>query len=971
MELRILGPLEIVDGGRRIPVGAPKQRALLAALILRANQPVPAGELAERIWGATPPSSARLTLQGYVLRLRRALASADDVAIVTEPSAYRLSIDPCRVDVCRWAMLIDAADRAAAERDDAGEAARLREALALWRGEPLADVESDSLRRDEVGRLEEMRAGALERRIEADLRLGLHRELIGELTALTAAQPLRETFRAQLMLALHRADRRADALDVYRDARRALVHELGVEPCPRLRRLERAVLVADPSLDLDPEEDEEDEASPCALPPDVPHFVGREEETERILSRPPSESGPAVVAIGGMAGVGKTALVVHAAHRLAGRYPDGRLYADLGGTAECPMEPGTALDRFLRLLGVRPGRIPAGADERAALLRDRLAGRRVLLVLDNAADEAQVRPLIPGTAGCGVLVTSRAPLIGLEYAHVLELGVLDADAAVDLLAGVVGRDRTYAEADDARTLVAQCGGLPLAVRIAAARLAGRPDWTLRRLTGRLADEHRRLDRLSAGDLEVRSSIAISHDALAPEHRRPFRLIGLLGLPEVNSWMVAALLDGSADDAEDIIDALVDARLLEASRPDPLGGYRYRCHDLVRIFAREQALAVESPPDRRSVVARVLERLLAFALRADEALPSRRVRLPEARGSGAASGDAPPDPLAWFEAERPTLAAAVRRAVSLDLAETAWRLASASLNFLDLRGYSDDWREAHELALGAAREHHDALGEATMQYGLGVLTYEGDRYEDAAARLARALTTYRSLPDPAPIPEARMLSALGDVHHIQGRLDKAFTCFRAALRISERHDDTIGRANGLLNLGLVRRDYGRIREAMADLDQALTMFRAAGDEHGQANVLKFMAATDYYSGADLYAARRHAIEAMRLFRRVGDVLGEHRALRLLAMVLAAGGRFSPARTLLGRCLTVFRERGDRFGEAATLWSLAGAACQVGDVGRQIEHLQEALVLFRRLDVPTWEARTRRQLGAARWAGLPRP
>ncbi len=465
MDLRILGPLEISDGARRIPLGAPKQRALLATLILRANRPVPVKELAERIWG------------------------------------------------------------------DAAEAARLREALALWRGEPFEDVESDSLRRDEAGRLAEMRADALERRIEADLRLGRHRELIGELTALTAAQPLRETFRAQLMLALYRAGRRADALEVYQDVRHTLVNELGVEPGSRLRRLERGILVADASLGL---EGRDEEPSPCALPPDIPHFAGREKETEWVLTLPPSESVPAVIAVGGMAGIGKTAFVVHAAHLLADRYPDGRLYADLGGPSERPMTPGTTLDRFLRLLGVRPREIPADTSERAALMRDRLAGRRVLLVLDNAADEAQVRPLIPGTPGCGVLISSRTPLIGLEYAHTLELGVLGTGAAVDLLAGVIGRERTNAEPCDARTLVAQCGGLPLAVRIAAARLAGRPDWTLKRLTGRLADEHRRLDRLSAGDLEVRSSIAISHDALAPEHRRPFRLIGLLDLPEVNA-----------------------------------------------------------------------------------------------------------------------------------------------------------------------------------------------------------------------------------------------------------------------------------------------------------------------------------------------------------------------------------------------------------------------------------------------------
>ncbi|MDN3353765.1 BTAD domain-containing putative transcriptional regulator [Actinomadura sp. DC4] len=965
MKIRILGPLEIADGDRRVSIGAPKQRALLAALILRANRVVPTAELAGYVWDDAPPSSARLTLQGYVLRLRRALEPLDGVAIVTEPAGYLLRADPGEVDACRFESLLAEADRHARTGDAAAEATLLREALGLWRGEPLADVESESLRREEAGRLPELWARAVGRRVEADLRLGRHGELIGELRALAAAHPLREEFRAQLMTALYRSGRRADALRVYQETRRTLVAELGVEPGPRLRRLERAVLVADPALDLEPEEENSPLRSPAVLPPDVPHFVGRETEAALLLAGEETATGPLVCAVAGMAGVGKTALVLHAAHRLGERYPDGRLYVDLGGTGEHPMEPDVALDRFLRLLGVWNGRIPVGTDERAALLRDRLAGRRVLLVLDNAVDEAQVRPLIPGTPGCAVLITSRARLVGLEYARLVDLDVLAAEHAVDLLAGVIGPERTGAEADCARTLVAQCGCLPLAVRIVAARLAGHPEWRLDRLTGQLADEHRRLDRLAAGDLEVRSSIALSHDALAPEHRRPFRLIGLLDLPEVAPWMIAALLDRPAGETEDIVDALVDARLLEAGRADTDGGYRYRCHDLVRLFARERALATDPPEEREAAVKRVMESLLAFARGADDALPSRRLRLPEASTGHAA----PAAPLAWFEANRATLTVAVRQAAALGLAEPAWRLAATLVNFFDLRGYWDDWARTHRDALGAARACGDPRGETAMEYGLGILATVGDRYDDAAGHLSAALAGCRALE--APVAEARVLNALGDVHHICDRLDDAFACFQEALRLSTRHGDLTGAANSLLDLGLVHRDRNRPAESLDHLRRALATFRAAGDAYGEAYVLRFLAATHYHSRGDLVAARRHATHAIKLFRRLGDDLAEVRSLRLLAMVLAAQDHGKAAVRLLDRCLAVFRERGDRFGEASTLWSLGEAAQRSGDAGLAAEHLERALSLFGRLSVPRWEDRTRAELVAVRAGGAARP
>lgn len=938
MDIRILGPVEIVDGDRRLLVRASKQRALLAALILRAGQVVSTGELAERIWGDDPPSSARLTIQGYVLRLRRALDGFEGVSIVTEPPGYRLCADPETIDLCRFERLL--AD------------GRPRDALALWRGEPLADVESESLRRDETPRLVELWELAVERRIDTDLAAGRHAELIGELTGLVAAHPLREKLRAQLMLALYRAGRQADALEAYRDARRTLVSELAVDPGPELRRLERAILVADPALDLAP--DLGTERRPRMLPPVVPRLVGRDAEVARLLT----PGSPPVFAVAGMAGVGKTALVVHAAHLLRDRHPDGQLYIDLGGAGDHPIEATAALDRFLRLLGQWAGRIPASLDERSALLRDRLANRRTLLVLDNAVDEAQVRPLLPGEPGCTVLITSRARLSGLDCACLIDLDVLAAEHAVDLLTGVIGEDRTRTEPDAARTLVGQCGFLPLAVRIAAARLASRPAWTLGSLAGQLADEHHRLDRLTAGDLEVRSSIALSHQALPDRHQRPFRLLGLLDLPDLTTWMVEALL-ADPSDAIGVVDALTDARLLEAYPPDATGEYRYRLHDLVRLFARERAYEAETAADRRAAVERVLRALLERADRADDSLPSRRLRLPEQRPAATGADLAP---LEWFEANRHVLVAGVRQAGELGLAEPAWRLAAASLNFLDLRGHWDDWERTHQIALAACLTARDESGETAMRYGLGLLAAARDHYGEALDQLTACP------PPTTPGALARIRNAIGDVHHICGRHAEARAAFEEALRVSTVGHDLTGQANSLLNLGLVHRDTdgegagGRVLDhdgvpasarSLAYLDRALGAFRAAGDEYGEANVLRFLAATYYYAGTDLPVARRYAFRATRIFHRLRDELDETRSLRLFAMALAAQRRTAPAVRVLEHCLATFRDQGDLFGEATTLWSLGRATDEA-------PYYERALIIFRRLNVPLWESRTLRRL-----------
>ncbi|MBB5888992.1 DNA-binding SARP family transcriptional activator [Kutzneria kofuensis] len=482
----VLGPLEVTIDTEPAALPAAKQRIVLAALLLSANRPVSVEELAERLWGEEPPASAKATLQGYVLRLRRTLTAAGVDPVRTRPPGYLIEVEPGQLDLDVFKALVAEAESAPASV----AAERLREALDLWRGPALSDVPSPSLHAVAGRWLAELRINALERRIDADLRLGRHADLLGELAGLVADSPLHEPFRAQLMLALHRSGRSADALETYRDGRAAIVAELGIEPGERLRELERGVLAGDPALDWRPEAPDTAEVPgstvlrPQALPPDV-QLVGRaslaDELTRRLASSSPHSGIPVVQVIAGMSGVGKSALAVHVGHQLRPHFPDGRLHATLSD-ATGPIHPAEVLGRLLRLLGVLGTHLPDSVEGRSTLLRDRLAGRRVLLVLDDAVDEAQVRPLIPGDECSAVLVTSRNRLTGLAGARTVDLTVLDASDSLRLLETVLGTARIAAEPDAAADLVRQCGGAAAGVA-RRRRAAGGADQSSAELAG--------------------------------------------------------------------------------------------------------------------------------------------------------------------------------------------------------------------------------------------------------------------------------------------------------------------------------------------------------------------------------------------------------------------------------------------------------------------------------------------------------
>ena len=708
-------------------------------------------------------------------------------------------------------------------------------------------------------------------------------------------------------------------------------------------------------------------ATPYQLPPDVADFVGRAEVVGRLRQllgpRPGAEGGGAaavtVAAVAGRAGVGKSALAVHVAHQLVAEFPDGQLYASLRGTHPHPLNSREVLAWLLRALGVDGSALPPGVDQRAALYRSRLAGRRILVVLDDAGSEEQVRSLLPGSPTCAVLVTSRARLAGLEGARLVDLELLESAQALDLLRRIVGAERLAAEPSAAAQLARMCGYLPLALRVAGARLAARPHWRLAQLVERLADERQRLDQLTYRDLAVRASLALSYQALEPTARTLFGRLGLLEAPDVATWVAAALLDRPAEQAEEMADRLVDARLLEAAGRDVSGQVRYRMHDLVRVYARECAQAADPPGEQRAALARALGGWLHLAERADARLGSpllEPVYGPAARWpvSPAAAEGLLANTLAWLEAERPALVAAVIQAASLGMASLAWELTSALTQFLAAHMHIDDWRRCTSEALAAARRAHDPRGEGAVLLSVGTLHAVCGRPGQAGGCWEAALAIFERLADDTSramclaglalcpsghvtfqrrrqqaqdalalldqgcgSPRARtcVLYCLGLLHHNHGRLDLARPCFEEALALHRRLGSRRGQARLLYQLGAVLIKQGRDDQAVGALRQALVIFRQLGDRVNGTPAELYLGTALVHLGR--YRQARPLLEP-HLHSSFPVVRGL--ALRGLGELDHAQGRHDHARQALCEALRLFRELGIPAEQKATLRAL---------------------------------------------------
>ncbi|GAA1026810.1 MULTISPECIES: AfsR/SARP family transcriptional regulator [Amycolatopsis] len=589
-KFRLLGPVEAHDERGPVALSATKLRTVLGALLLSRSRVVSDDRLTALLWGDRPPATAGSQIQTYMSRLRQRLGR--DVEVIRRNPGYLLQAAPDQIDLYVFERLT-ARGRQELASGRAAEAARLlREALTMWQGPALVGV-TEFLGDAERPRLEEARLAAIEDRITADLALGVPDDLVSELTRLVAEHPLRERLRARLMTALHLTGRRADALTAYAAYRGWLADELGIDPGADLQQLHASILA-------EPDVPAAQAALPARLPADVADFTGRQREIARVVDalRPERAAGrPAVCVVAGMAGVGKTALAVRAAHRSAADYPGGQVYVDLRAP--------DALATILETLGLPPENLPADIDERLRAYRDLLSGRRVLVLLDNAVDERQVRPLLPQQPGCAALVTARARLVALPGAELVDIGVLPPDDALALLSRIVGDARVAREPSAAQRIVRFCGCLPLGVRIAGARLAAKPHWKLSQLASRLADHYGRLDELQVADLEVRASVVVSYQGLDQPAQRAFRLLSLVAGRQFPAWTAAAVLDLPLARATELVESLVDVRLLEVVHVPGASQVRYRFHDLVRSLALERVAAEEPPEQRRTALRRAL------------------------------------------------------------------------------------------------------------------------------------------------------------------------------------------------------------------------------------------------------------------------------------------------------------------------------------------------------------------------------
>ncbi|WP_128379293.1 AfsR/SARP family transcriptional regulator [Streptomyces cavernae] len=721
---------------------------------------------------------------------------------------------------------------------------------------------------------------------------------------------------------------------------------------------------------------------PSQLPPDVADFVGREEQiawAAEVLGgiNDPTRTAPPIGVISGRSGTGKTSLAVHVGHRIADLFPDGRLFLDLRASDSTPLHTADALARLLRTLGVGADALPGDTEDLVALYRTHIAGRRVLLILDNAVGEAHLRPLLPPSPSSGVLITSRRRLVALEGAAHLDLPALAEEEALALFGRVAGPGRTGAEGDKVAEIVALCGRLPLAVRIAGARLAARPHWTPARLTARLRDGRRRLDELQVGDLELRTSLELGYADLGPQERRALRRLALMDLPDFPAWIAAPLLDVGLDEAEEAVERLVDCHLIELVGVDGVGQTRYRIHDLAREHARERCLSEEGPEEREAAVGRLVACWMSLARGAAARAPGGASRLlPEPHSELALDPAVAEELLArpadWFASEEGCLIAAVVHCSAHGQTRAARDLAGVLIaSSAALYNHFDAWSRSHTVALEAVRRGGDREGEAWLLSGLGQLRYEQDRFDESYAYFRDALRLFERLgrgegADATGAAaflrgQAVALTGMGSARREQARYGEALELLRPALDRYERLGTQVACAHVRYGIGYVHREQGRHDEAWGELTRALELYREAADRHGEALSLRSLGLCHRARGR-LAEAEELFRESLRLFEEDDDAFGAMYAGQSLAKAELRQGRLTQARERLEHCLEVTRERQDLFGEALVMRTLGECRLAGQDWDAAEESLRQALALWEKLELPLWRARTLRDLGA---------
>ncbi|HEX4225749.1 MAG TPA: BTAD domain-containing putative transcriptional regulator, partial [Pseudonocardiaceae bacterium] len=935
---------------------------LLAALLLSANQVVSVDRLVEVIWGASGSASSVPNLRTHVVALRRLLAEAGAGSdrVLTRSGGYLLVVEPGELDLAVFEELV-AQGRQARQQEDHALAARcFGQALELWSGLPLENVTLHGSAEPEVARLAEERLAVIQERFDARLACGEHAEVIGELRGFVVEQPLRESLWALLMLALWRAGRPADALVAYDEVRHRLADELGVDPGPELRRLNQRILSGEETAT--PEAPRPAAAVRCDLPGDIGDFTGRESELRQLIDSVPTDQARTVVvsAIDGMAGIGKTTLAVHCARRLAESYPDGQLFVDLWAhtSGHQPLTPSAALDRLLRAMDVPGGQVPEELAERAALWRSTLAGRRVLIVLDNAADSAQVRQLLPGAPGCLTLVTSRRRLTDLDSVHLLTLDVLPPADAMALFEQVVGDSRPAEEPEAAGEVLALCGYLPLAIRIAAARLRHRRVWDVAHLRDRLRDHQRRLAELRGDDRSVVAVFALSYQQLTVDQRRLFRLLGLHPGTDIDANAAAALAGEPVHRQEELLEDLFDAHLLQ----QPSAG-RYLLHDLLRAYAAQLAADEDTEADRHAALTRLFGHYAHTASRAmDLIAPAERHRRPvvEATGGpepGLADDDAA---RAWLETERVNLIAIAAYGAEHGWPAETTRLSGILGRYLETRAYHDDALALHTNALATARETGDENGAGDALAGIGRVHARWGNAEDALDRLGQALVLYRGTGNRPG--QCTALNNIGYMHWAAGRYAPALEYFQQSLAISDESGDTTSQSFALNNLGLVYRRLGRYDDAVAVYRQALVILRADRNRAAEGVVLDNLGYVLGRLGRHTEALE-HLREALAMARESGHRPGQSAALNGLGYVHRDAGQIDRAMASYLQALDIAREVGERFLEADALNGLGETSGSAGNPVRARDYHHDALAVAEEIGDRSEQARAHTGWGHA--------
>jgi DNA-binding SARP family transcriptional activator/tetratricopeptide (TPR) repeat protein len=949
VKYQVLGPLSVrSDDGVEVPLRSRLERTLLATLLVRAGQVVTVGQLVETLWGDHPPSSYASNLQTYISRLRDRLTRT---TIEHVNGGYRLLVPDEDLDLALFRREVAVAQQAAARSDDkAGAVDGFRTALGRWRGPMLAGMSIPLLASD-IAHCDLERLDAAEDCADAHLAAGLPvTNLLPELRQLIAEHPLRERLHGLLMRALCRAGRRADALLAYQHARDLLVTELGIEPGAALQRLHQAILKG-----------EDDEPAPtnafpvCQLPPAPAGFVGREEIVREIATmlRP----GPIVpvVTLSGQPGVGKSTAAVVAAHRIRDAFPDGQIFINLAGASAAPRDPTAALADILRSLGVPGPAIPEDPGALSAAYRAKLADRRVLVLLDDAADPAQIRPLIPGTGGSAVLVTSRQLLGGLVEARHVHLDPLTDAEAQALLAHMVGAERVAKAPAHAARIATACGNLPLALRIAGTRLATR-GLTVQALAERLGDERRRLGELMVGDQQVRASIAFSVAALSPQARAAFAALGPVGPRSVASWLVSILVDAHSTDA--VVEELVEAGLLTPDGAGPDGEPRYRLHDLLRLYAEDlpsggaaaRARLVGAALWASDIASRYLPRTVTWARTATPADPAP---LPDglAERLRATPGE-------WLDAELDVLVDFVLQ-VAGD--ESVLALAERLAPFLWVRGYWTRLREVLAAAGRAAARTGDRRGLAWTDLINGILRLVRGEVAEAAEHFARSLSRYERLGDAHGL--ACVLSDQAVLYGYQEYAERAIAAARRGREYFAAADDPLGAVIAAPPLSAALRGLGRFDEAL-DVDRrAVAQARVLeATDIVLGRCLNALAVSELLSGS---AARAHeaAAEAVRLLRPSGDRYVYLAALRQLATAAAGLHRRAEAIRLLRESRDLAADLGDRLGHTSVDRDLAVSRIGDGDPASAASGLERCLAEFERMDIPSGQVTTLTMLARA--------